>query len=549
MSFKTILILIVVTIISVIIYWNLDRFRYSILKDLHNQKVIIKNDINEYLTDQKNEISRIIKDNFDEMRKINLLNNQHVTRIANHYTETDDDSVVHSNLKIYDNAYKSFINGKGKQDNFYMSEESEKSIDSNYASTNTDISPKNIVCDGDACFIVNDSESFPTYKKEETENYSDNISEKIPIYKTDENESPKINEDSSKSCEINIKESYNRLLVDTGLLGNNEISIIGEQINNLNETLNHSNMTPLSSAISMVILNENCPDYSTIENDKIQIIDDEDEDNSSKNSNNSFKNKKKIREQKSENTKSDIEKNTENEDNNLEDESDSDSDSDSDGDNNSDSDGDSDSNGDNNSDSSNYNKESEDEESENEVIEEDEDNEAINLIEIDNNEDVELDEDCDENNIIDICDENINDDYEIKDNSNEINLMEQLNDQIKKNIGKKKVSKDLRSTKSGKSRISIITSNIDTESYSEGSEEESEIGTEDGIENEQEDILEYIRENNKLKNINYYSNNDLKFISKEYELPLSIKKNNKRKVYKKKELYNNIKKYLSQLNK
>ena len=132
MNYKLILLIIGLCTFIFILYREINQ-----LKDNYNDMKILFSEFNTtFITHIKNNIEQYIKqikkistDNLDQLKEINILHHQPITKITNHFTETLD-SEIHSNIN-----YLSDIATKNRN-KYYMSEDN-KNKNSNNDETST----------------------------------------------------------------------------------------------------------------------------------------------------------------------------------------------------------------------------------------------------------------------------------------------------------------------------------------------------------------------------------------------------------------------------
>ncbi|QKF94008.1 hypothetical protein QKU48_gp0550 [Fadolivirus algeromassiliense] len=247
MDYKVIIILLALLFLIILVYREVSNLKDQFNKNTghmslqfrqNTDKMLLKfqNNMNKYVS----QIKTISSDNLQQLRKITILNHQPVTRLSNHFTETDGSEIKTdiqylSDMKGTDKHKKleeknnSIFEKKEEHQQFYMSskETNENSDDENSEEhaksiniaqmninknsgsiTNND---NNIVCDGDKCYISKsnieenkDTEQIPIYQVEKED--------ELPIYKkkTNENSSTKslTNDQLNKIVEDDEDDNY-----------------------------------------------------------------------------------------------------------------------------------------------------------------------------------------------------------------------------------------------------------------------------------------------------------------------------------------------------
>jgi len=206
MDYKIIILLLALLFLIILIYREVTTLKTDVVHNVsglahemrtyqHNMVGQFQSNINKCVSQIKN----ISSDNLQQLRKITLLNNQPVTRIANHFTETDD-SEMRTNINYLSETRKlkggadlvsDQKNGE-KHSSLYMSEDSEnKSKNKN----------KGMICTGDIC-IINKSEEntdIPLYVGKD-----DNVKSKPMMIIDDDSQSSNSNNSqvSNKNSDV-----------------------------------------------------------------------------------------------------------------------------------------------------------------------------------------------------------------------------------------------------------------------------------------------------------------------------------------------------------
>jgi len=226
------------------------------IKDEHNNTINrIQNNMIKYVEQIKN----ISNDNLQQLKKITLLNQQPITRISNHFTETDDDE-NHSDIQYLSDMRNQFKKEESKNSDYYMSENTNKK---NRNKCNND----KYICDGDICILNKEISDLPIYSElqddiplyeskevlnnlnlidndsdsESLTSSTDDIEEKQELIEneSDENKQTKINNEfSTENNEIKIDISKIKTLtgnIDIENITNNDI-YINKSTENVSET-------------------------------------------------------------------------------------------------------------------------------------------------------------------------------------------------------------------------------------------------------------------------------------------------------------------------
>jgi hypothetical protein len=211
MDYKTIIILLALLFLIILVYREVTSLRDLVTKNINNVSLELKetnanvvSTISNNITKCINNIKAITNDNIQQIKKITSLNHQPVTRkIANHFTEIDDSEMgtninylSESKIRNMDKNDSIIIDGTeqkkvfeklDKVSNYYMSEPTVKSKLSETSEMNS-----RIVCDGNMCYIVkskekNNSSPMPDSlnlllgRKDNTDD-SSTLTENIPLY-------------------------------------------------------------------------------------------------------------------------------------------------------------------------------------------------------------------------------------------------------------------------------------------------------------------------------------------------------------------------------
>lgn len=207
MDYKVIIILLALLFLIILVYREVsvlkDQFgknagQMSLQFRQNTDKMLLKfqNNMNKYVS----QIKTISSDNLQQLRKITILNHQPVTRLSNHFTETDNSEMKTDIQYLSDVREPEFKTSKKQTEKnntvferkeehqYYMSEDTKKTKESDenvIESENEDQDEdqdENLICDGDKCYIKKDNiddhketENIPIY-------HQNNDSYDIPIY-------------------------------------------------------------------------------------------------------------------------------------------------------------------------------------------------------------------------------------------------------------------------------------------------------------------------------------------------------------------------------
>jgi len=174
MDYKILIILLALLFLVILIYREITTLKCEVMDNIEELTLEMRQTNDYTVTKLQNnmikcvgQVKEISSDNINQLRKITELNHQPVTKIANHFTETDA-SEIHTDINYLSevrNDKDIFAHPKTRDGNYYMSEDTDKSSDSEgvsgskkTASYEKDRS-NNIVCDDNICYIVPDPDN------------------------------------------------------------------------------------------------------------------------------------------------------------------------------------------------------------------------------------------------------------------------------------------------------------------------------------------------------------------------------------------------------
>lgn len=238
MDYKILIMLLALLFLMILLYKEMSSIKEDIIghvgrlvsnmKSQNDKQVLqLKSNLNQCV----GQIKGISTDNLQQLRKITLLNNQPITRTANHFTEVDDSDMRtdgnmlsdrmtdHVSANVKSNNKNVFQ--ESRQSHYYMSEETDRSsMISENAERSTEKPKKKttIVCEGDVCRIVPTEEVVKkeSEKELELEKVKDTVEVKdivkvekdIPIYDQTVETTVETLEDDVPLYNENLENSY-----------------------------------------------------------------------------------------------------------------------------------------------------------------------------------------------------------------------------------------------------------------------------------------------------------------------------------------------------
>lgn len=264
MDYKILIILLALLFIVVMIYRELSIVKRDLRNDMNTVLDDFKKETMETLENANNNMTRCINnikelnnDNINQMRKVYMLNNQPITKVFNHYTETDESHATDNIKNTVNNSKKDSMaefylsdDDSSKQSCKKITENIKKIYDSNI---NTNQNP-----------IANDenkSEKRSQYKEKKIENINIIIDENnntIPPYmSTNNNDETKM---ESNICNIINKIHNEEILYSTTPINevedNTSITNYGydnndilKKVKNIGEVRSISNVTIANTSV------------------------------------------------------------------------------------------------------------------------------------------------------------------------------------------------------------------------------------------------------------------------------------------------------------
>ena len=210
MDFKFMIILLILVVLLIIIHKELKSIRHSLdnIDQFEENVADLSNKINVDISQYIDQIREISADNLQELKKINMINHQHV--ISNHFSETED-----SDIKTDVNYLSETCEDNDNQKYMIFKEQNNNvepvAINSNYYMSETD----NVNKTEHSSFYNDQADSIiiPTYlNKQMIENESDNsINEQTS--NIDRTENTQFCEDEDNVNNVDNDEVNNLLLM------------------------------------------------------------------------------------------------------------------------------------------------------------------------------------------------------------------------------------------------------------------------------------------------------------------------------------------------